>query len=210
MHDGHNLFDDTTSFAGEWAVDETLDRLARTEGLSLIVVGIDNGQDKRLNELSPWTNPKYGPAEGEQYARFLVETLKPYVDAHYRTLPDRRHTGVMGSSMGGLMSDYLIHRYPQIFSRAGVFSPSYWYPGDAVFAYAVAHPLPAGSRVYLYAGGKEGEDSVIQNLDRMTALLERQRRWRSRVCRSVNPAAQHNEAAWRAEFPTAVRWLFRH
>src|ERR1700750_628974 len=73
MHDGQNLFDDATSYAGEWNVDETLDAFARTRGFEAIVVGIDNGGEERLHELSPWTNPKYGPAQGQLYMAFVVD-----------------------------------------------------------------------------------------------------------------------------------------
>ena len=208
MHDGQNLFDDATSYVGEWGVDEAMDALARSDGLELIVVGIDHGGDRRLNELSPWANPRFGPAEGEQYAKFVVEIVKPWIDAHYRTLPDRKHTGVMGSSMGGLMSHYLVHHYPQVFGRAGVFSPSYWFAGEAVFADTRAHPLPSDTRIWLVAGGAEGDEDMLPQLARMTDLLQAQRHWRTRIHSTVVPDAKHNEMAWRADFPAAVRWLF--
>src|ERR1700744_1279936 len=71
MHDGQNLFDDATSYAGEWGVDETLDAFSRTRGFEAIVVGIDNGGEARNHELSPWSNPKIDPAQGEQYMAFV-------------------------------------------------------------------------------------------------------------------------------------------
>src|SRR5206468_2794112 len=72
MHDGQNLFDAATSYAGEWGVDETLNELARSSHLELIVVGIDNGDLKRMQELNPWDNEKYGAGEGREYMRFIV------------------------------------------------------------------------------------------------------------------------------------------
>jgi metallo-beta-lactamase class B len=101
MHDGQNLFDAATSFAGEWGVDETLDSLHALGDPGVIVVGIDNGRMKRMDEYTPWHNTRYGGGEGDAYVDFLTQTLKPYVDAHYRTLAERVHTGVAGSSMGG-------------------------------------------------------------------------------------------------------------
>ena len=101
MHDAQNLFDDATSYAGEWGVDETLNELFDKQGFALIVVGVDNGGEKRMNELSPWPNQDFGAAEGRQYMDFLVDDVKAYVDEHYRTLPDQEHTAIMGSSMGG-------------------------------------------------------------------------------------------------------------
>ena len=96
MHDGQNLFDDATSYVGEWGVDEALDALA-ADGLELIVVGIDHGGEKRFNELSPVSHPRFGAGENRQYTDFVVNVLKPHIDATYRTRPEREHTGIMGS-----------------------------------------------------------------------------------------------------------------
>lgn len=204
MHDGQNLFDAATSFLGEWEVDEALNKLARTRGIELIVVGIDNGGDKRSAELTPWENPDHRQGEGRQYMKFIVNIVKPYIDAHYRTRTDRASTAIMGSSLGGLISHYAIYEYPNVFGKAGILSPAYWYaPG--VEDYTAAHSLPAHTKIYLYAGGREDEH-MLDNMWHMVALLrglaERDLRVR------VEPQAEHNEAAWRAEFPRAVEWLF--
>ena len=206
MHDAQNLFDDATAFAGEWGVDETLDEFARTRGFEAIVVGIDNGQDERIHELSPWTNPKYGPAQGEQYMAFVVDTVKPWIDAHYRTLADREHTAIAGSSMGGLISHYALLRYPQVFGKAAIFSPSYWFTGE-VYTQTAAHPWPSGTKTYFYIGGREDEEAV-PDVDRMVALLRTQGHAAGDVTVHVDPQGQHNERAWRAEFPRAIAWLF--
>ena len=206
MHDAQNLFDDATSFAGEWGVDETLDEFARTRGFEAIVVGIDNGGEERLHELSPWTNPKYGPAQGEQYMAFIVDTVKPFVDARYRTQPGRESTAIAGSSMGGLISHYALLRYPQVFGKAAIFSPSYWYSGE-VYAQTKAHPWPAGTRAYFYIGGREGDESV-PDVERMLPLLATPDRAARDITFRIEPEAEHNERAWRAEFPRAVAWLF--
>ena len=205
MHDGQNLFDDATSYIGEWGVDETMDALAKSQGIEVIVVGIDNGQDKRLNELSPWANPRFGAAEGEQYMDFVVGTVKPFVDRTYRTRADRRHTGIMGSSMGGLISHYALLKYPKVFSKAGLFSPSYWF-SDQVFSYTAAHRLKRGTRVYLVAGGKEDAETAA-NVMKMDALL-RQSDKRLVLHTSIRPGAEHNETFWKGEFPEAMTFLF--
>ena len=205
MHDGQNLFDAATSFAGEWGVDETLNALAKSEGLEVIVVGIDNGAEKRTNELIYFPSPAAPQPEGEQYLRFLVEVVKPYIDSHYRSLPDRDHTGVMGSSLGGLISHAALLRYPQVFSRIGVFSPSYW-ANMRMYDEAALAPVPAGTRIYLYAGTHEG-DTMASDAVRMADHL-RQRNTDLPLELRIIPGAEHNEAAWRAEFPRAVRWLF--
>lgn len=206
MHDGQNLFDDATSYAGEWGVDETMDAFARTRGFEAIVVGIDNGGDERLRELSPWTNARYGPAQGEQYMAFVVDVVKPFVDTHYRTRPDREDTAIAGSSMGGLISHYALLRYPQVFGKAAIFSPSYWYSNE-VYVQTKAHPWPAGTRSYFYIGGREGDESVA-DVQRMLPLLATPDHAVRDVTLHVEPDAQHDERAWRAEFPRAVAWLF--
>ena len=205
MFDGQNLFDEATSYAGEWGVDETMDALA-CEGFPAIVIGIDHGGEQRFNELIPYWNVRFLPNEGALFIDDVVHAIKPFVDANYRTLPDRDHTAVVGSSLGGLSADYAIHRYPDVFGKAGVFSPSYWV-SDEPFAIARRTALPAGSRVYLYTGGREGTESVSQ-LETMASILRAHSHGDDSVTMHVMPEAEHNEAAWRAEFPRAVRWLF--
>lgn len=205
MHDGQNLFDAATAFFGEWGVDEALNELAKTKGLELIVVGIDNGGDKRNTELNAWDNPDHKPGEGRQYMQFIVDTVKPYIDVHYRTRPDREHTAIMGSSLGGLISHYAICEYPNVFGKAGLFSPSYWY-APAVAEYTAAH-TPAHAKIYFYAGGKEDEQ-MVGNMQSIVAQMRQRGLAERDTSVHVEAQAQHNEAAWRAEFPRAVEWLF--
>jgi alpha-glucosidase len=94
MKDGQNLFDAVTSFSGEWQVDETLNTLFANGDYGAIVVGIDNGGAERLNEYSPWNNPQYGGGQGALYMDFVAETLKPFIDANYRTLPQGATTAL--------------------------------------------------------------------------------------------------------------------
>lgn len=204
MHDGQNLFDDATAYAGEWGVDETLDRLAKEQGLELIVVGVDNGGVQRMTELNPWDHARFGPGEGERYMDFIVNVVKPLVDKNYRTLAAREHTGVMGSSMGGLISHYAILHYPKVFGVAGIFSPAYWV-GPAVYKLAAAQPVPSDARLALYMGGGEG-DQAVDDFRRMVAQLKAQRV--AKLWVKETPNAAHNEGAWRQEFAAAVSWMF--
>ncbi len=206
MHDGQNLFDRATAYAGEWQVDETMDALSKAGKLELIVVGIDNGQEKRMTELNPWTNPEFGAAEGRQYMDFLVKVVKPLIDKRYRTLPDRANTGVMGSSMGGLISHYAINQYPDVFGKAGIFSPSYGI-GIGSFAWVAAKPAAKDARLYLLMGQLEG-GSMVPDVRRMhTQLLAAGHPAANESLRIV-PGGDHNEAFWSAEFGRAVLWLF--
>ncbi|MFC5479973.1 alpha/beta hydrolase [Massilia suwonensis] len=206
MHDAQNLFDDATAFAGEWKVDETLDALSKEGKLELIVVGIDNGGDKRITELNAWDNARFGHAEGKQYTDFIVGTLKPAIDAKYRTLPDRAHTAIMGSSMGGLASHYAIAQYPQVFSKAGVFSPAYW-TATPSFDFMAQHPLPKDARVYLLMGEKEG-DSMVPDVQRMAQVVEKSGHPKANTVLKIVPEQKHNEAFWSGELREALLWMF--
>ena len=207
MHDAQNLFDDATAYAGEWKVDETLDALSKEGKLELIVVGIDNGGDKRMTELNAWDNPRFGQAEGRQYTDFVVKTLKPLIDAQYRTLPGRRDTAIMGSSMGGLASHYAIAQYPQVFGKAGVFSPAYW-TAPASFDFVGSRPLPKDARVYLLMGEKEGE-SMVTDVERMAGVVKASGHPLDATVLKIVPGAQHNEGFWSGELRDALLWMFK-
>jgi predicted alpha/beta superfamily hydrolase len=204
LFDGQNLFDAATSYGGEWGVDESMDALARDAGFAAIVVGIDHGGSLRVNELTPYWNLQLAPTKGAAFVRDLVESIKPFIDANYRTRAGRENTAIIGSSLGGLSADYAIHAHSDVFGLAGVLSPSYWV-SENPFLIAASTPLPPGSRVYLSMGGREGPDSVRQ-VRRMARILRAYDA--DGVELRVYPQAGHNEAAWRAEFPRAVRWLF--
>jgi predicted alpha/beta superfamily hydrolase len=207
MHDAQNLFDDATSYAGEWKVDETLDALSKEGKLELIVVGIDNGGDKRMTELNAWDSARFGQAEGKQYTDFVVKTLKPMIDSQYRTLPDRANTAIMGSSMGGLASHYAIAQYPQVFSKAGVFSPAYW-TAPASFDFVGTHPLPKDARVYLLMGEKEG-DSMVPDVERMAGVVRTSGHPVDGTVLKIVPGAKHNEGFWSGELREALLWMFK-
>ena len=206
MHDGQNLFDDLTSFSGEWQVDETLDLLAAQGKDVPIVVGIDNGGVHRIAEYTPWSNPQYGGGEGDAYINFIVETLKPYIDQNYRTLSNRENTGIMGSSLGGLISHYAAVKHQQIFSKAGVFSPSYWF-SDQVWNFTSAHPALFPVRIYQLAGTLEGE-GVVENMIRMEDSLKSGGHQATNLTHKIVQGGQHNEALWRNNFKEAFEWLF--
>lgn len=206
MHDGQNLFDEATAYAGEWKVDETLDALAREGKLELIVVGIDNGQDKRMTELNAWPNPQFGAAEGRAYTDFIVTVLKPLIDSKYRTLPGRAHTAIMGSSMGGLASHYAIAQYPQVFSKAGVFSPAYW-TAQPAFDFMAQHPVPKDARLFMLMGEKEGGD-MVPDVERMAAVVKKSGHPAANTVLKIVPGAEHNEAFWSGELREALLWMF--
>jgi len=207
MHDGQNLFDDMTAFAGEWGVDESLNQLAAEKDFEVIVVGIDNSADFRMNELSPWENKRFGEAQGKQYMDFVVEVVKPYIDTNFRTQSERLRTAIMGSSMGGLISHYAIHAYPEVFAKAGIFSPAYWYSQD-VFSFSKLKKAQLDARLYVMYGDEEG-DGMIADTDKMQRQLRQQGHPRQNTLFKRVPNGEHNEQLWRTEFSDAIQWLFQ-
>jgi predicted alpha/beta superfamily hydrolase len=206
MHDGQNLFDDSTSFAGEWHVDETLNDL-QTQGHNVpIVIGIENGGEERINELTPWSHVLYGGGDGDLYMQFIVETLKPYIDSHYRTLPEREQTGIMGSSLGGLISHYGILKYQDVFSKAGIFSPSYWF-SDSIWQFTREAGHQDTMRIYQMCGGAEGQGTINDMMDMQDSLLANGFS-EEELNLSVIPGGEHNEALWSEDFGNAYLWLF--
>lgn len=206
MHDGQNLFDDVTSYVGEWEVDETLNDLSERSNLNLIVVGIDNGQGKRMTEMAPWDHERFGKAEGDEYVDFIVNQIKPYIDSTYRALLDRKNTAIMGSSMGGLISHYAIHKHPEVFSKAGIFSPSYWFSGE-IFTYTKDNPVPIDTKFYVNVGSKEGSD-MEKPAKQMVDLISKSGHPESNLHFENVKGGHHGESFWAAEFGEAVLWLF--
>lgn len=194
MHDGQNLFDPATSFAGEWEVDQTLEA-ASADGIETIVVAIPNMGPQRNHEYSPFRDAKNGGGLGELYLRFIVETVKPLVDASFRTLPGRAHTGIAGSSMGGLISLYAFFRYRHVFGFAGVMSPSLWFANGAVLDWVARQPF-AGGRIYIDVGMREGQ-KTLDDVMRLRDILEAQgyRNLDDLMC-FVDTAGDHSERSW--------------
>jgi len=206
MHDGQNLFDALTAFAGEWEVDETLNSLAGQGYKVPIVIGIENGGTYRLGEYTPWVNTQYGGGEGEKYMQFIVETLKPYVDQHYRTLPDRGNTALMGSSLGGLISHFGALNYQDVFSKAGLFSPSYWF-SDSIWSFTHLTGKQDDMRFYQLCGDNEGA-GVTEDMQRMNDSLLSLGFPQDKIFNKIIPGGQHNETLWREAFGEAYLWLF--
>ena len=206
IHDGQNVFDAATAFAGEWGVDEAMMAMPVSE--QSIIVGIDNGSSTRINEYSPWVNTQYGGGQGAAYTNFLVQTLKPYIDATFRTQPDPEHTAIVGSSMGGLISYYAALQYPHVFGRVGVFSPSFWF-SNQVLPFALLKTKQATQRWYFVCGQNESTTMASD----MTAVHDTLRHLgfndTSELKKVIRVDGQHSEWFWRREFPAAYRWLFR-
>jgi len=161
---------------------------------------------QRLDEYSPFLDPQRGGGRGEAYVEFIVRTLKPAVDARFRTRAERTHTGIMGSSMGGLISLFAFFRNPEVFGFAGAMSPALWFADRAIFGYVAPQPRWAG-KLYLDIGTLEGRPQV-RNARLMARVLRRMTaRPRVNVMYVEDQGAHHNESAWSGRFERAVRFL---
>lgn len=216
LQDGQNVFDAATAFSGEWGVDETLDALARRGDPGVIVVAVDHGGPRRLDEYNPWRHPdpRLGGGEGDAYLAWLAGTLKPWVDRRWRTRPEPAHTVLGGSSMGGLVALAGALRRPDVFGGAAVFSCACWIARDSVLALA-ARPTPRRPgqpppRLYFVVGARETADGGPARDQAAVVAALRTAGWRpGRDLRAeVRPEGTHSEGFWRQEFPAAYRWLF--
>lgn len=203
MHDAQNLFDAKTSYAGEWEIDEYLDSLTDNES---IIIGIEHGNEKRIDELTPYKHEKHGGGNGEAYLAFITETLKPFVDSWYKTKPNAEHTTLFGSSLGGLISFYGVIKYPETFGKAGVFSPSFWINPE-IFDFVKSSIIPEASKFYFLAGTDESED-MVPDQERMVALLKEKGLKDSQIESRSIKGGQHNENFWALYFSDAYQWLY--
>ncbi len=207
LQDAQNLLGEGVGF-GSWRIEDKLAALSATGSHQIIIIAIEHGEKNRINEFLPFATIKFGKGSGRDYIRFLSDTLKPYVDANLRTLPDRLHTGIGGSSLGGLISIYAGLLAPASFSRFLIFSPSLWIAQHVPFNHI--HLINAGpTRIYLYGGGKEGSN-MVDNVESFRNSFKKKGLDASQVAIhvSIDPSGQHREARWGEEFPKALKWLY--
>jgi predicted alpha/beta superfamily hydrolase len=214
MHDGQNLFDPREAAFGQvWAVDAALSSLGETIE-PIIVVGIDNAGADRIIDYTPSVDPGRGVGGGSAaYGAFLVEQLKPFIDARLRTICE--DTGVMGSSLGGLVSLNLWLDYPQVFKRVAAVSPSFWWNGREILD-RLDLDWPAGARVWIDGGGAEGADpdrdgrtSVIEDSRAVIeALVAGGAPFPTELGYHEDPTGEHNEPTWRTRLPNMLTYLY--
>ena len=214
MHDGQNLFDPAEAFGGVvWAADETAHGLILSGEISpLIIVGIHNAGEHRLNEYTP-VRAERGRMRGrggeaDKYGRMIIEELKPMIDREYRTRPQREYTGLGGSSLGGLASLYLGLKRPDVFSRLAIMSPSVWWANNQIIREAalIGERLPL--RIWLDIGRREGPQIKHQVRALKEILLANG--WKSGEDFEYFefPNARHDESAWAARFGEVLKFLY--
>lgn len=211
LHDGQNLFDEAiTAYGNEWGVDECLDSLIAKGKQACIVVGIDNGGDTRMSEYNPyefvWKNngqSKTFLPEGDAYLDFLTQTLKPFIDKKYRSLASKENTIIAGSSMGGLISYYAALKYPDVFGKAGIFSPAFWTaPSIKLLTDSAARNINA--KFFFYMGEKEG-DKYISDMNEVAEKLGGNSH--TMIYSVIDEYGEHNEKAWRKWFAEFYVWM---
>ncbi|MCY1032913.1 alpha/beta hydrolase-fold protein [Corallococcus sp. BB11-1] len=214
LHDGQNLMDVATAFAGEWNVDETAQALVQAgEVEPLILVGIYNTSD-RIAEYTPVPFPPEYPDAGraDAYGQFLIHELKPRIDAEFRTKPGPESTGLAGSSLGGLVTLSLGLKHPGVFSRLGVMSPSVWWADRDIVRTVEALGSKPALRIWEDIGTNEGTGSQAETVEDAQALRDAlvARGWvlDTDLKYTVVQGGQHNEAAWSARFGDVLRFLF--
>ena len=212
LHDGQNLFDDRTAYVPghTWRAGATADRMAATGAAEpVVLVGVGNTGLRRMAEYTPTRDVRMGGGEGDRYGRLLVEELKPWVDAQYRTEPEAARTGLGGSSLGGLISLYLGFRYPEVFTRLAVLSPSLWWDRRSIFLDVAdaGRPKPP-LRIWLDIGTAEGLRHV-----RDTELLGRRLvglGWSAGkdLALTVVEGGAHTEDAWADRLDRVLGFLY--
>ena len=199
MHDGQNIIDPKTSFAGkDWRVDETVSKLVKSRKMKeIIVVGIYNSP-ARLEEYSD-------SEKGKKYLKFIVNELKPFIDSKYRTMPEREHTAIMGSSMGGLISFIAGWRYSDVFSMAGCMSSSFYHDNEKIFDMISENSGPK-KRVKFYID--HGEDGLIRGQKMYVKLTELGYVIGRDMDYFYAPNAEHTESAWADRLARPLLFFF--
>jgi predicted alpha/beta superfamily hydrolase len=207
MHDGQNLFDARLSFAEPWRVDRAM-RRAAARSMEAIVVGIPNMGAERIAEYSPYVDVKAGGGDGDRYLDWVVGTVKPLIDGRFRTRPDRTHTGMAGSSMGGLITLYAYLRDPSVFGFIAALSPSLWFAGRSIFSTLEASEYAPG-RIYLDIGEREGKVAFDDARRMRAALIAKGYTPGTELHYIEDPAGRHAEADWGRRFGNALPFLLR-
>jgi predicted alpha/beta superfamily hydrolase len=207
LQDGQNLSDPAVAFGGNtWRLYEGL-RWLQAHGIDPIIVGVYNTGAHRVGEYSPFPDRKHGGGEGERYVRFLADTVKPRIDAAYRTRRDRASTVVGGSSMGGLISLFAFFTRPSPFGHAVVMSPSIWFGGRAILPF-VERARHTRGRLYIDVGTAEGV-RTLRDARALARLLRAKGYTRDSLKYVEADDHQHREADWASRLPSALEFVLR-
>ncbi|MBI3006253.1 MAG: histidine kinase [Ignavibacteriales bacterium] len=204
VHDGQNVFDPSTSYIGyDWKVDEVTDSLIQAGKIQeIITVAVNNSPDRV---------PEYSDSDvGRNYAKFVVQQLKPFIDKTYRTKTDASNTGIMGSSMGGLASFLFVWWYPDVFSKAGCLSSAFLFDDDKILKEVRSYNGPKKAiRVYMDCGGAGMEAQLKNGMDEMReTLLKKGHNEGVDFEYFYDEHAEHNERAWSERVWRPLMFMF--
>src|SRR6266851_4979594 len=216
LNDGQNLFDPATAFAGvHWRVGETAARLIAEQKIRpLIIVGIDNTGKNRLWEYIPYRSLEmrlFGP-QGKRYPEFLLREVMPLIEKYYRVAKGPEHTGLGGSSLGGLITLYAQLAAPGVFGRLLIESPSLFVANRKILEECWGvRDWP--HRVYLGIGTREvgnatKDERAVNDVRELEQILRTAGLGEERLKVRIEEDAAHNEAAWGARFPGALEFLY--
>ena len=224
MHDGQNLFNPNDSDSGvDWGIDETMTRLIAEDKINeAIVVGIWN-TSKRIIEYSPQkafdivnrknikntSLAKPQKAESDDYLKFIVTELKPFIDKNYSTKSDRNNTFIMGSSMGGLISLYAASEYPQIFVGAGCVSTHFPLGNGVMLEYMKKHlPAPKTHKIY-FDYGTQTLDAQYESYQKSADKIMKRKGYRQGVNWITRKfeGEEHSETSWRKRVDVPITFF---
>lgn len=224
FHDGQNVLYSKESFSGHsWKVIPTIKR--NPDISRMIVVAIDNDGMQRMNEYSAWKyqesnipGMQFG-GKGVEYAEFVMEVVKPFIDQHYRTKSDRKHTAMVGSSLGGNITQFMGIEYQDQIGCLGVFSSANWLHQEAFDRYMERQNLYGDQRVYIYVGTEEADDTdkmLMAGNIKQAYIDSSLRYYHDLIARGValdniavrvQSGAVHNELAWSENLPSCLRFF---
>lgn len=226
MHDGQNIFYSRESYSGySWKL---IPLIKNNQDLpKMIVVAMDNAKEDRLDEYTPWpfdTNisgkSEYKGGMGMAYGEWVVKTIKPFIDHHYRTKPERQHTFLAGSSLGGLITAYMGAAYPDVFGSLGIFSLASWLCEEAFLTFVSEHPLDPQTKVYIQVGTEEGNsvDRTLTDKNVNQAYIDsslwyyqtllRNGHWMDRIWLRILAEEHHFEKYWADHFGEYLGFSF--
>lgn len=213
MQDGQNLFDERTSYipGRTWKMLEHADAaIEAAEVEPLIIVGVYNTGERRVAEYTPEPDSQLGGGEADAYGRLITEELMPLIAAHYRARTERQHTGVGGSSLGGLVSLFLGLRHPDHFGKLAVLSPSIWWNQKSILGYLneYAPQIRERPRIWLDIGDQEGRRNV-ENAEQLNRRLKANG-WQPGETLHFErvPGGAHDESSWALRVRPMLKFLF--
>lgn len=214
LHDGQNLFDPATAFAGQtWSADATADELIRRGAIEpLIMVGMYHTGVRRVSEYTPTRCPRRRKGgKADRHAEMLAREIKPFIDHEYRTRKGAAGAGVGGSSLGGLATLVAGLDYPRVFGKLAVMSPSVWWDGRSILRKVASFRSEVRPRIWLDVGGAEGDNpqQILADARSLRDTLAA-KGWREGIDLEYRefPEAGHSEAAWAARFGQVLQYLF--